>query len=143
MFVAEIFSRLFRMRGLIILILSQEFSYHGYGLRQQKCKACYKTVYFVDQLSTDGASYHKACFRCNHCKGTLKIWILYAFILILLVIEGFFLENFCIIMPFSLFTGFGLKPGKNVSSSLHGWYGRLNTRPYLFPKLVKKVANLC
>lgn len=40
---------------------------------QQKCKACEKTVYFVDQLSADGVSYHKACFRCNHCKGTLKL----------------------------------------------------------------------
>jgi len=40
---------------------------------QQKCKACDKTVYFVDQLSADGVSYHKACFRCNHCKGTLKL----------------------------------------------------------------------
>nr|AFK34184.1 unknown [Medicago truncatula] len=40
---------------------------------QQKCKACEKTVYPVDQLSADGTSYHKACFRCSHCKGTLKL----------------------------------------------------------------------
>ncbi|KAL5077198.1 hypothetical protein RYX36_016182 [Vicia faba] len=40
---------------------------------QLKCKACEKTVYPVDQLSADGTSYHKACFRCTHCKGTLKL----------------------------------------------------------------------
>lgn len=40
---------------------------------QQKCKACEKTVYPVDQLSADGTAYHKACFRCSHCKGTLKV----------------------------------------------------------------------
>ncbi|XP_042511958.1 LIM domain-containing protein WLIM2b-like [Macadamia integrifolia] len=40
---------------------------------QQKCKACDKTVYVVDQLSADGVSYHKSCFKCNHCKGTLKL----------------------------------------------------------------------
>ncbi|MCO5577631.1 hypothetical protein L7F22_031462 [Adiantum nelumboides] len=40
---------------------------------QQKCKACGKTVYVVDQLSADGAVFHKACFRCHHCKGTLKL----------------------------------------------------------------------
>ncbi|PIA40375.1 hypothetical protein AQUCO_02500223v1 [Aquilegia coerulea] len=39
----------------------------------QKCKACEKTVYLVDQLKADGKLYHKACFRCHHCKGTLKL----------------------------------------------------------------------
>ncbi|KAL8028235.1 hypothetical protein ABFX02_14G145300 [Erythranthe guttata] len=36
-----------------------------------KCKACDKTVYFVDLLSADGATFHKYCFKCSHCKGTL------------------------------------------------------------------------
>ncbi|KAK1420184.1 hypothetical protein QVD17_21571 [Tagetes erecta] len=36
-----------------------------------KCKACDKTVYFVDLLTADGVTYHKACFKCSHCKGTL------------------------------------------------------------------------
>ncbi|KMT20616.1 hypothetical protein BVRB_1g005950 isoform A [Beta vulgaris subsp. vulgaris] len=36
-----------------------------------KCKACDKTVYFVDLLSADGAIFHKSCFRCSHCNGTL------------------------------------------------------------------------
>jgi len=40
---------------------------------QQKCKACEKTVYPVEQLSADGVSYHKSCFKCSHCKGTLKV----------------------------------------------------------------------
>ncbi|KAH7537504.1 hypothetical protein FEM48_Zijuj03G0099900 [Ziziphus jujuba var. spinosa] len=40
---------------------------------QQKCKACDKTVYPVEQLSADGVAYHKSCFKCTHCKGTLKL----------------------------------------------------------------------
>lgn len=36
-----------------------------------KCKACDKTVYFVDLLTADGTTYHKSCFKCSHCKGTL------------------------------------------------------------------------
>uniref|UniRef100_A0A3Q7F575 LIM zinc-binding domain-containing protein n=1 Tax=Solanum lycopersicum TaxID=4081 RepID=A0A3Q7F575_SOLLC len=36
-----------------------------------KCSACDKTVYFVDLLSADGVTYHKSCFKCSHCKGTL------------------------------------------------------------------------
>nr|XP_009772727.1 PREDICTED: pollen-specific protein SF3-like [Nicotiana sylvestris]XP_016499835.1 PREDICTED: LIM domain-containing protein WLIM2b-like [Nicotiana tabacum] len=40
---------------------------------QQKCKACEKTVYPVELLSADGISYHKSCFKCTHCKGTLKL----------------------------------------------------------------------
>ncbi|KAG8378984.1 hypothetical protein BUALT_Bualt07G0041200 [Buddleja alternifolia] len=39
----------------------------------QKCKACEKTVYLVDELAADNKVYHKACFRCHHCKGTLKL----------------------------------------------------------------------
>uniref|UniRef100_A0A6N2KRF1 LIM zinc-binding domain-containing protein n=1 Tax=Salix viminalis TaxID=40686 RepID=A0A6N2KRF1_SALVM len=39
----------------------------------QKCNSCEKTVYFVDQLTADNKVYHKACFRCHHCKGTLKL----------------------------------------------------------------------
>ena len=38
-----------------------------------KCKACDKTVYVVDLLSADGVSYHKSCFKCSHCKGTLVV----------------------------------------------------------------------
>ena len=40
---------------------------------QQKCKACEKTVYPVDQLSADGVAFHKSCFKCSHCNGTLKV----------------------------------------------------------------------
>ncbi|XP_077237837.1 LIM domain-containing protein WLIM1-like [Tasmannia lanceolata] len=39
----------------------------------QKCKGCEKTVYLVDELTADNKVYHKACFRCYHCKGTLKL----------------------------------------------------------------------
>ncbi|KAF8379470.1 hypothetical protein HHK36_028906 [Tetracentron sinense] len=37
----------------------------------QKCNACDKTVYVVDLLSADGIAYHKSCFKCSHCRGTL------------------------------------------------------------------------
>ncbi|KAJ6299129.1 hypothetical protein OIU76_020159 [Salix suchowensis] len=40
---------------------------------QQKCMACDKTVYLVDKLTADNRIYHKACFRCHHCRGTLKL----------------------------------------------------------------------
>ncbi|KAL8465322.1 hypothetical protein ACS0TY_034718 [Phlomoides rotata] len=39
----------------------------------QVCKACEKRVYLVDQLTADNKVYHKFCFRCHHCKGTLKL----------------------------------------------------------------------
>lgn len=42
---------------------------------QVKCKACEKTVYPVEQISADGVAYHKSCFKCSHCKGTLKVLI--------------------------------------------------------------------
>ncbi|XP_015896210.2 LIM domain-containing protein WLIM2b-like [Ziziphus jujuba] len=38
---------------------------------QQKCKACDKTVHFIDMLSADGVTYHKTCFKCSHCNGQL------------------------------------------------------------------------
>ncbi|OMO79470.1 Zinc finger, LIM-type [Corchorus capsularis] len=37
----------------------------------EKCKACDKTVHFIDLLSADGVSYHKTCFKCSHCHGLL------------------------------------------------------------------------
>ncbi|OVA17701.1 zinc finger protein [Macleaya cordata] len=40
---------------------------------QEKCKVCDKTVYVMDQLTADGASFHKSCFKCSHCNGTLKL----------------------------------------------------------------------
>ncbi|XP_057430453.1 LIM domain-containing protein WLIM1-like [Lotus japonicus] len=39
----------------------------------QKCMACDKTVYLVEKLTADKRVYHKTCFRCHHCKGTLKL----------------------------------------------------------------------
>ncbi|CAK9158303.1 unnamed protein product [Ilex paraguariensis] len=38
---------------------------------QQKCKACDKTVHFIEMLSADGIPYHKTCFKCSHCNGRL------------------------------------------------------------------------
>ncbi|KAK1353330.1 LIM domain-containing protein PLIM2c [Heracleum sosnowskyi] len=39
----------------------------------QKCKACDKTVYFVEMVSADGIPYHQNCFRCSNCNGKLSI----------------------------------------------------------------------
>ena len=38
-----------------------------------KCKACDKTVYVMDLLTLEGNTYHKSCFRCSHCNGTLQV----------------------------------------------------------------------
>ncbi|CAN8286225.1 unnamed protein product [Cochlearia groenlandica] len=38
-----------------------------------KCKACDKTVYVMDLMNLEGNTYHKSCFRCSHCNGTLVI----------------------------------------------------------------------
>ncbi|KAL1809007.1 hypothetical protein ACET3Z_025997 [Daucus carota] len=50
--------------------LAKKMSFMG---TQQKCKVCEKTVYPMELLSADGVDFHKACFRCTHCKGTLKL----------------------------------------------------------------------
>jgi hypothetical protein len=34
---------------------------------------CTKTVYPMDQLSTDGVVFHRSCFKCQHCKSTLSV----------------------------------------------------------------------
>ncbi|KAL5565784.1 hypothetical protein UlMin_028948 [Ulmus minor] len=44
-----------------------------FGGTTQKCKACEKTIYLVDELTADKNVYCKACFICHHCKGTLKL----------------------------------------------------------------------
>ena len=46
----------------------------SFGGTTQKCMACDKTVYLVDKLTADGRVYHKACFRCHHCRNTLKVY---------------------------------------------------------------------
>ena len=41
-----------------------------------KCKACDKTVYVMDLLTLEGNTYHKNCFRCSHCNGSLVVRLL-------------------------------------------------------------------
>lgn len=50
-----------------------------------KCKACDKTVYLVDKLTADNKVFHKACFRCHHCKGTLKVLFIFPNFLFLFI----------------------------------------------------------
>lgn len=53
-----------------------------------KCKACDKTVYVVDMLSIEGVPYHKTCFKCSHCNGTLVVTIThYSFIFLILLLS--------------------------------------------------------
>ncbi|XP_057976094.1 LIM domain-containing protein WLIM2b-like [Malania oleifera] len=40
---------------------------------QEKCKACGKTVHFIEMISADGVPYHKTCFKCSHCNGVLAM----------------------------------------------------------------------
>ncbi|PKI65335.1 hypothetical protein CRG98_014299 [Punica granatum] len=41
----------------------------------EKCKACTKTVHFIELVSADGVPYHKTCFRCSHCNGLLALTV--------------------------------------------------------------------
>jgi cysteine/glycine-rich protein len=54
----------------------------------QKCMACTKTVYLVDKLTADNRIFHKACFRCHHCKGTLKVSVLLSLVTFLAILFG-------------------------------------------------------
>jgi len=38
-----------------------------------ECKACQKKVYDMEKLTTDNAVYHKWCFKCSKCNGTLRL----------------------------------------------------------------------
>jgi len=50
-----------------------DFEMASFAGTTQKCTACEKKVYWVEQLTADNKVYHKSCFRCHHCKGTLKV----------------------------------------------------------------------
>lgn len=39
----------------------------------EQCPACSKTVYPMEKMAIDGKAFHKGCFKCAHCKGTLKL----------------------------------------------------------------------
>eukprot|EP00158_Paraphelidium_tribonemae_P007205 Partr_v1_DN28153_c2_g2_i1_m56021 putative LIM domain and actin binding 1 len=38
-----------------------------------KCQSCAKTVYPMEQCSVEGVTFHKACFKCEHCNGVLSL----------------------------------------------------------------------
>lgn len=37
------------------------------------CRACRKRVYPMESLIADKQNFHKSCFRCEHCRGTLSL----------------------------------------------------------------------
>ncbi|TNM94197.1 hypothetical protein fugu_002373 [Takifugu bimaculatus] len=37
------------------------------------CRACRKRVYPMESLIADKQSFHKSCFRCEHCRGKLSL----------------------------------------------------------------------
>eukprot|EP01088_Endostelium_zonatum_P001403 TRINITY_DN1170_c0_g3_i1.p1 TRINITY_DN1170_c0_g3~~TRINITY_DN1170_c0_g3_i1.p1 ORF type:complete len:789 (-),score=393.94 TRINITY_DN1170_c0_g3_i1:47-2227(-) len=37
------------------------------------CEVCSKRVYPMDKLSVDEKTFHKTCFKCEHCKRTLSL----------------------------------------------------------------------
>jgi len=43
------------------------------NIKKEVCNVCEKTVYPTEQLKADDKIYHKACFRCEYCQGTLKL----------------------------------------------------------------------
>ncbi|XP_050226701.1 LIM domain-containing protein PLIM2b-like [Mercurialis annua] len=43
----------------------------GFSGTTEKCKACDKTVHFIEMISADGIPFHKTCFKCSHCDGRL------------------------------------------------------------------------
>ncbi|KAK0581264.1 hypothetical protein LWI29_011878 [Acer saccharum] len=61
--------------NLQVFVAYRDHQMATFGGTQQKCMACAKTVYLVDKLTADNRTYHKACFRCHHCRGTLKVCI--------------------------------------------------------------------
>ena len=38
-----------------------------------RCKGCSKVVYATEKIVAEKDIFHKACFRCVHCKGQLKL----------------------------------------------------------------------
>ncbi|CAF0868949.1 unnamed protein product [Didymodactylos carnosus] len=42
------------------------------AIADNKCFVCNKTVYAMEKVEADKKVYHKACFKCMHCKSVLK-----------------------------------------------------------------------
>ena len=40
-----------------------------------ECLVCTKRVYPMEKIAIDGKNFHKTCFKCAHCKSTLK-WVI-------------------------------------------------------------------
>ncbi|CAF0872712.1 unnamed protein product [Brachionus calyciflorus] len=42
-------------------------------MTSEQCPVCSKAVYPMEKINIDGKAFHRGCFRCAHCKGTLKL----------------------------------------------------------------------
>jgi len=42
-------------------------------VKKEACSVCEKTVYPTEQVKADDKLYHRGCFRCEYCQGTLKL----------------------------------------------------------------------
>ncbi|EGF83272.1 hypothetical protein BATDEDRAFT_34089 [Batrachochytrium dendrobatidis JAM81] len=47
--------------------------YNQTAASTNKCQACSKTVYAMEQVTVDTHMFHRTCFKCAHCKGQLKM----------------------------------------------------------------------
>jgi hypothetical protein len=41
--------------------------------KNSQCHFCGKTVYAMEKMDADGKTFHKACFKCEHCQCVLKL----------------------------------------------------------------------
>jgi len=62
-----------------IRFYTARFNIMGFTGTLEKCKACDKTVYFIELVSADGVPYHKKCFKCSHCNGLLVVRVLFTY----------------------------------------------------------------
>lgn len=39
----------------------------------ETCCFCHKRVYLMERLSAEGLFFHRSCFRCDYCQGSLRL----------------------------------------------------------------------
>jgi hypothetical protein len=56
------------LRGGVVLCLT-----HGAQMSGKTCAVCQKTAYPIEAIREGDRTWHKLCFRCSVCKGTLNL----------------------------------------------------------------------